>query len=183
MFEKLIDLIINFLELFKFWQVINEFEQGVVLTLGRPRNRRFLGLSGHPLLGPGIHFVWPMAIDSVLIDNVVPTTVSLKPQSLTTRDGVAIVISVAITWKIKNIQKLLLEVEDADGALVDSAHGAVCDLVSENTWEQIQLLEFSEQLTKVVRKKAFRWGIEVEEVYISDKTRARSIRLIGEMKL
>lgn len=181
MFERLIDLVINFLELFKFWIVIDEFERGVVLTLGKPRDKRFLGFFGGYLLEPGIHWVWPMAIESVLTDNVVPTTVSLKPQSLTTKDGASIVISVAITWKIKDIRKLLLDVEDADGALVDSAHGAVCDLVSKNTWADIQLPEFSKELTRSVRKKAFRWGIEVDEVYVSDKVQTPSIRIIGDI--
>lgn len=178
MFERLIDLVIDFLGLFKFFAVLDEYEQGVVLTWGRPRNRRFLGLFGSHLLGPGFHWVWPFGIEKVLSDNVVPTTKNLEPQSLTTRDGVGIVVSAAITWKIKNIRKMLLEVENPDEALQDSTYGAIGQIVESSTWAEICQPEFSENLAKAIRRKAFRWGIEVDEVYIVDKTKSLSLRLI-----
>lgn len=178
MFERLIDLLVDFLGLFKFFTVLDEFEEGIVLTWGRPRNKRFLGLFGQSHVGPGFHWIWPLAIEQVLVDNVVLTTSKLDSQSLTTRDGVGIIISAAITWKIKYVRKMLLEVESPDEALEDSTYGVIGQMVESRTWSEICDPAFTDELVKAIRRKAFKWGIEVEEVYIVNKTRSVSLRLI-----
>ena len=178
MFERIVDFFIAILDWFCFWTVLDEFEEGVVLTLGRPRQKRFLGLGGSYLLGPGFHFLWPFAIEEVLVDNVVPTTTKLDPQSLTTKDGKSIVISAVITWRIQNIERMLLKVEDAHDALDDVCCGAIGAQVEQATWDEICQPEWSEGLGKEVRKKAMKWGMRIEEVMLADKTKSLSFRLI-----
>jgi len=179
MFEHLINFILDFFGLFKFWVVIDEFERGIVLTLGRPRTKRFFGLFGSYVLEPGVHLMWPFALEEVLVDNVVPTTTKLESQSLTTLDGYAIVVSAVITWKIRNIEKVLLEVEHPDQALEDSAYGIIGKLIGQTPWEELCDPDFSDILTKAIRRKAFKWGIEVEDLSLADKTRSKSLRIIG----
>ena len=180
MLERLIDLVLNFLRLFMFWVVVDEFESAIVLTLGKARENRFLGLFGTYELGPGIHLVWPFNIDRILRANVVPTTSNLSIQSLTTLDNVSITISAVVTWKIRNVQKMLLKVENPTEALDDSTYGVLAECVQTRTWENIQSPRFSEIVTKAVRRKASRWGIHVEDVSLADKTKSLPIRLLNE---
>lgn len=180
MFDRLIDLLIEFLSLFQFWIVIDEYEEAVVLTLGRPRNKRFLGLFGSNHLKPGFHFKWPFNIDMVYAENVVPTTTNLLTQSLTTKDGVNIVVSAVVTWQIRDIKKMLLKVEEPQRALADSTYSVIANVIESCVWEEIRDDTFNQTLTKAVRKKAFTWGIQVDDVSLADKVRTPTIRLVQE---
>jgi len=168
MLERLFDFILNFISLFIFWVVIDDFEEGVVLRLGR-FNRE---------LKPGFHWIMPFGFESVFTDNVVPTTNNLGACTLTCSCGTNIVIAAIVTWKIRDIRKVLLEVEGADQAMVDSTYGAIADAVMSKSWAEIVTPEFPEYLTSVVRKQCFRWGIEVMKVSLSDLGKVKSIRLV-----
>jgi len=50
-------------------------------------------------------------------------------------------------------------------------------LIAAHTWEQIQAEDFAEVLTKACRKQAWRFGIEIQRVQLSDLTIARTYRL------
>ena len=62
MFDRLFDFISGIIDLFVFWVIVDEYERGVVKTLGKRRRSK-------PVLAPGFHFVWPLGIDEVLVDN------------------------------------------------------------------------------------------------------------------
>src|SRR6185295_11325301 len=101
MFDRLFDIVFQFLDLFKFWVVLDPFEQGVVLRLGKYQRT----------VSEGFHFVYPFNVDNVLVDNVVPRTINLGEQGLTTKDGKTITVSAVVTAKISDIRKALLDVE------------------------------------------------------------------------
>lgn len=178
MFERLIDLFVDFLSLFKFLVVINEFERGIVLTLGRPRERR-LGFKSKYLLDPGVHFVWPFAIEHVFVANVVPATARLDVQSLTTSDGHSIVIAVVLTWRVTSIEKMTLKVEDYKTALQDVCCGVIGTSVERSTWAEIHTVEWNDVVGKEIRRRAMRWGMGVDDVMFVDKTRSLSFRIMG----
>ena len=150
-----------------FWTVIDKFEEGVQMRLGKPKRT----------LQPGLRFILPFGIDEVLTDNVVPTTTSLDTQSLTTKDGKSIVIEAVLTHKIVDIQKILLEVEDADDALTDSASGYIAEQVTQHTWAQVRKPEFPKSLKPHIQRQARKWGIGVTKVQFSDCALAPSYRL------
>jgi regulator of protease activity HflC (stomatin/prohibitin superfamily) len=105
MLDRLFDFITDILELFQFWVVIDEYERGVVKTLGKRRRK-------NPVLDPGFHFVFPLGIDEVLVDNVVPCVDEFDEQSLTTKDGKAITLNAVVMWSISDIQKILFDVRN-----------------------------------------------------------------------
>jgi len=201
MFDRILDKVLEFLGWFTFWTVVREFERGVILRLGSfhrevgpddgvalvegaewIRWRRLWRVQlwrprliyGRPT---GLHWVLPFAIDDALVDNVVPRTVSLSAQSLTTKDGKQIVVSAVVTAAISNIRKALLKVEGVDHALMDSCYAAIASAVSHAEWGQLATDEFNENLTKACRAQAWRYGIEIERVQLSDLSLCRSIRL------
>jgi regulator of protease activity HflC (stomatin/prohibitin superfamily) len=167
MFDRLIDLFLQCIDLFRFFVVIDEFERAIVLRLGRY----------HKTLEPGLHFILPFNIDNALVDNVVPRTQNLGSQGLTTADGKTITLSAVVTAQIRDIRKSLLEIENVDAALMDSCYATIGDLVVAHSWETILKPEFSEVLLKACRKQAFKYGIEILRVQLSDLTPSRAIRL------
>ncbi len=170
MFDRLVDLFVEFFGLFQCYTFINQFEEGVVLRCGK-YNRTVL---------PGWRWILPLALESVLVDNVVPTTLALGVQSLHTKDGHHINIQGVLLWKITDIRKVLLDVEDAEDALTDASTGYISDSVAENNWDDIRDSRFSKNLKSIIQAQAREWGIRVMKVYISDCSKSRSIRLWHE---
>jgi regulator of protease activity HflC (stomatin/prohibitin superfamily) len=169
-FDKLIDLIVQFIHLFQFFFVIRCYERAIVLRFGKM----------HRLANPGLHWKFPFNIEVYLSANVVPETMIIGPQSLTTKDGVSIVISSVVTFCIEDVQKFLLEVEGAHQVIEDSAVGIVSHFIVERTWGQLGDTDVGNELTKAVRRQAKRYGVEIINVQISDFTRSRSFRLMQQ---
>lgn len=167
MFDRLIDLILSSLQAFLFFTIIDVYEKGVILRLGRY----------HRTIEPGFHFIAPFFVDRVLTDTVVPTTKVLGTQSLTTQDGVSVVLEAVVTYRTHDIRRLLLEVENAESAMRDACYGVISRAVTYAQWDDLRTAAFVDQLTKDVRKRAFKFGIEVQDVQLGDLARSRSIRL------
>ena len=167
MIEKLIDLVVAVFEYFIPFEVIDSYQKGVVLRLG----------VFHRELEPGFHWVWPLRIERVLVMDVVPYTLNLKAQSLTTSDGKSVVISAVVTSKVHRIQKALLECNSVNNVLEDSCYGQVAALVASHTWDEVRSESFNELLTEACRKRAFAFGVEITRVQLSDCAPSRALRL------
>lgn len=171
MFDRLFDFIHEFLDLFVFWVVIDEFERGVVKTAGKRRRKQCT-------LDPGFHFVWPLGIDEVLVDNVVPCVDEFEEQSLTTSDGKSITLKAVVMWSIADIEKLLFDVEDADSALEEATCGTIGEIVAGATWEEVHSPQFQKTVERKVRARVRKWGIKIHTVQFKDLTQSRAIRLL-----
>lgn len=128
-------------------------------------------------LEPGLHWIYPFGIDRVLEDNVVPTTRGLSPQSLVTSDGHSVTVAVLVTFQTSDVKKLLLEIEGAESVMIDATYGIVAAEVGKTPWDDLRTEAFAERVTKNVRRRAFRYGIEVLQVQFSDIAKCRSHRL------
>lgn len=167
MFDKLIDVLVSIADQFRFFQVIREFERGVVLRFGKFSRS----------LEPGFHWILPFSIENVVLDNVVPRTVNLGAQALTTKDGKNVVVSGVVTAAIRDIEKALLEVESVDDAIKDSCYATIAALISAATWDEIRSEEFVDRLTKACRKQAWKYGVEITRVQLSDIALAKALRV------
>lgn len=167
MLDRLFDLILQVLHLFKFWYVVEPFQRATCVSLGTMIRE----------WGPGIHFKAPLNVDTIFEDNVVPRAISLKPQSLITADQKQVVITVVLTYAISDIQIFTMEVESADDVVTNCAYGFITDLVLRRTWEEISKPEFITELRRRIRQKAEKWGVHVVDVQLADLSPARSYRL------
>jgi regulator of protease activity HflC (stomatin/prohibitin superfamily) len=122
----------------------------------------------------------PLNFETALVDNIVPTTAELGVQSLHTSDGCHINIQGVLLWRISDIRKVLLDVENADDALMDAATGYISEMVADHTWDEIRSSDFVKALRSNIQEQARKWGIRVMKVYISDCSKTRAIRLWHE---
>ena len=169
MLDRLIDFLLSIIQMFQFWTVVNEYERGVVLRLGRFKRE----------IGPGLTWCIPFYVDHVLVDNVVNRVVELGPQSLTTKDGKDVTVNAVVTASIKDIKKALLEVEGVDHALADACCAAVGEHVNDTDWTDLRGELSYDTLTKACRRQAFKYGIEIHRVQLKDLTRCRSLRILA----
>jgi regulator of protease activity HflC (stomatin/prohibitin superfamily) len=168
-FDKLVDILIQFLELGKFWFVCEPYQAAVKTRLGT-----FV-----TVLEPGFHWCWPLGIDHILIENTVPRTHTLGAQSATTSDGVSVGFEAVITVKVCDVKAALLEVEHSEDAVKDSCAGTIGQVLSTVTWGDILAGDVVlDQITSACRKKGLKFGLKVMAVQFSSMAKTRSIRLL-----
>jgi regulator of protease activity HflC (stomatin/prohibitin superfamily) len=166
--DRLIDFLLQFVTLFRFWVILNQYEQGVLLRLGK-----FV-----KVLEPGLTWKWPFGIDTCLEESVVPTTHTLGNESITSKDGKGVGFHAIITYRVRDIKKALLEVADTDHAVRDSCSGEIGRVLREHTWCDIVGSDILEELTSACRKRGFRYGIEIMSVQLAGLALVKSIRLM-----
>lgn len=167
-FEKLIDLMVQFLEFFRVCTVIDTYERGVRLRFGKFVDE----------LDPGLHFQWPFFIDNILNENVVPKLYQLCTQSVATRDDKPLAVGAVVCYSVRSISKALLEVENVNHAVADSCQATLTELILESTWDEVRAPDFSAKVTALCRKRAWKYGIEIESVRFCELAIVRTYRTI-----
>ncbi len=167
MLDRLIDLIKEWLEFLQFVTIIDSYERGVVLRWGRL----------HRVLEPGLHWYWPLNVEQVFTHPVVLDTMPLREQSLTTADGVSVVLTGVISYEVVDVAKLLLEVQGARNAIEDAACGVIGDKVVRSTWQEVSDAAFANAVAIEVRRNAKKYGIHVTQLLFQDLTKSRSLRV------
>jgi len=169
MFDKLVDLIVSWIDQILPVVIIPSYEEGVRLSFGKFRK----------VLYPGIHFKIPFA-DEIIRQHVVVTTLSLPSQSLYTSDKQNIVVKGVIKYKIADVKTFLLEVYDAQDALSDMTLGIIKNIIISIPGDKCIDPELDNILTKKVRAESKKWGVEIQQVTLTDVAPIRSYRLIND---
>ena len=178
MFDKLVDLIVSWIKLFFFTYVLHADQRGIVLRFGRHVRD----------VGPGWHFKWPFDIDEVFFREITPSTLTVGPQSLTTKDDRDVVVSVLVTYQIEDVRRTIIEIQGVLPVLHYATYGVVSDFVMKHTWAELRNvratddtreLDLDNEIAKAVRRRAKKYGVHIIDVQFCDLTKSRSLRLIG----
>lgn len=169
MFDKLVELLTNWWIEIKPIVIVRHYEEAVLLRFGKFKS----------VLKPGMHFKIPM-FDEVIDQHVVVTTLSLDAQSLYTKDKQNIVVKGLVKYRIADVKIFLLEVWDAQDAISDMSQSIIKNVIMSMTLEECTDAELDNALTKKVRVEAKKWGVEVQQVTLTDLAPIRSIRLIND---
>lgn len=172
MLDRLIDLLIECLGLFRFWHIVDPYEEALVLRFGKL----------HRHLKPGFNWVIPLGVETALSEHTVPAIHSLGNESVTTVDGKSIAFHAIVTFQVRDIEKLLLKVEDGNHAVMDACSGEVARILRQSTLDEINKPDMLDKLTDAARKRGFRYGVEIMSVQLASMTVCRAIRIMGEMK-
>lgn len=158
------------------FEVLDEYEGGVVLRWGK-WNRT---------IGPGLRWHWPFGIEEILSTVVVRRVAYGDVQSCDSKDGVSINISPIIVFHVGNVKRWLLEVDDAEDALLDITYGIVEENVNCTEARWIKDDEFKADILAEVKDEGKTWGARVQEIKFSDRSKSKALRLwtgSGHMEL
>lgn len=148
-------------------KVINQYERGVVLTLGR-----FTGLRQ-----PGLRVVVPIFQRLMRVD-VRSTPIDVPKQEIITRDNVTAGVDAVVYFRVLDAPKAVLETTNYVYATSQFAQAALRDVTG--NFELDELLskreEISEKIKEIVDAQTSQWGIDVENVKI------QNIELPSDMK-
>tara|TARA_R110000868_G_scaffold117035_2_gene310990 strand:+ start:1402 stop:1932 length:531 start_codon:yes stop_codon:yes gene_type:complete len=170
MFDKLIDFVIEWFNTILPVTVIPSYEMGVLLRFGKFK----------AVLEPGLHFKIPF-VDDVIRQHVVVTTLSLPAQSLYTLDKQNIVVKGVIKYKISDIKTFLLEVYDAKDAISDMTLSIIKNVITALPSEKCTDPDLDATLTKKARVEARKWGVDIQQVTLTDVAPIRSYRIINDV--
>jgi regulator of protease activity HflC (stomatin/prohibitin superfamily) len=162
LFEKLLSV---FPKIF----IVAPYEAGVRITFGkrlRPKK------SGWYIIWPLIQrFVW-MEIQTQVVD--------LRVQSVRTKDDKDIVISGAIQFTIKDIEKAIINIQDIDKAIETVALGIIVDFIHSKTLQECSDVDnIKVEILKGLRDVVRNWGVKIERVFITDFGKGRNLRLFS----
>ena len=166
--QILFEFLWSIMELFQCWTVVDAYERGVILRLGKFQR----------IIEPGFHWMIPLGIDRAMTHEVILTTRETDEQSLVTADDKKIVISVMVAYTLTDIKKILLEIEDAETVLENFVYGAVSDLVMTNDYDLILRERWLDELTLIVTEQAETLGMTVQKVVIVNLSEIRTLRLL-----
>jgi regulator of protease activity HflC (stomatin/prohibitin superfamily) len=169
MFDKLVDLVINWIEQILPVVIIPSYEEGVMMRFGKFKK----------VLSGGVYFKIPF-FDEILRQHVVVTTISLPAQSLYTLDKQNFVVKGVIKYRIADVKVFLMEVYDAQDALSDMTMSIIKNVVISSPAEKCIDPELDTILTKKARVEAKKWGVDIQQVTLTDVAPIRSYRLIND---
>ena len=127
---------------------------------------------------PGLYVYWPAVTEVVLLPTVCHP-VNLPPQSLTTRDGKTVLVSVTLVVEVADVVKALAKTWDVDQMIADVAGAATMEVVSERTWKELRQDDAVEDLVRAARRLLRPYGVRVVKGRFTDCARHTVIRTIG----
>jgi regulator of protease activity HflC (stomatin/prohibitin superfamily) len=155
--EFLIPIII-FIVLISLKQV-NEYERGVVYTMGRFSY----------IIGPGWKLVIPIFQSFRKVD-IRTKAVDVPKQDTITKDNVTCKMNAVIYYKVTDAGKTINEVEDVFYAMLQLAQTTMRRVASEATLDELlsQREKIATKILAIVDKHATEWGIDVQTVELKD---------------
>ena len=148
-------------------KVINQYQRGIVLTLGKYTGTR----------QPGLRIVVPIIQKMIRVD-VRSTPIDVSKQEVITKDNVTAGIDAIVYFRVVDPVKAVLETTNYVYATSQFAQAALRDVTG--NFELDDLLskreEISERIKEIVDAETSKWGIDIENV------KMQNIELPQDMK-
>ena len=148
-------------------KIVNQYERGVVLTLGR-----FTGLRE-----PGLRIVVPVFQRIIRVD-IRSMPIDVSKQEIITKDNVTAGVDAIVYIRVIDAPKAVLETTNYVYATSQFAQAALRDITG--NFELDELLskreEISQKIKEIVDSQTDQWGVDVEAVKI------QNIELPSDMK-
>ena len=148
-------------------RVVNQYERGVTLTLGKYTGTRSPGLTWI-LIGIQRMYKVDMRI----------ATVDIPQQEVITKDNVTVGINAVVYFKVRSAEKAILEIQDFRHSVALYAQATLRDVIGEVELDTLlsQRDQIAEEIKKIVDEATDPWGIEVDYIKMQD------IELPADMK-
>ena len=140
-------------------KVINQYERGVVLTLGK-----FSGIRA-----PGLRIVIPVFQQMIRVD-VRSTPIDVPKQEVITKDNVTVGVDAVVYFRVIDAPKAVLETTNYIYATSQFAQAALRDVTGNVDMDDLlsKREEISQQIKEIVDRQTDQWGIDVENVKIQN---------------
>lgn len=148
-------------------RIVNQYERGVILTLGKYTGTR----------KPGLNIIIPIVQVMHKVDMRL-ATVDVPRQEVITKDNVTVSVDATVYFKVANADKAILEVQNYRLATAQYAQAALRDVVGKVELDTLlsERDQISAEIRKIVDAATEPWGIDVPDVNI------QNVELPADMK-
>lgn len=138
---------------------VNQYERGVVLTLGKYSGTK----------GPGWRIIIPIFQRMLKIDMRVKA-VDVPDQKAITKDNISVNVNAVIYYKVSDAEKAVLEVEDFFYAISQLAQTTMRNVVGAVELDELLASRdvISDRIRNIVDLASDPWGIKVDNVELKD---------------
>ncbi|MDP3836930.1 MAG: SPFH domain-containing protein [bacterium] len=145
--------------LLAFLKQVNQYERGVVFTMGRYSY----------VMQPGWRLLIPIFQTFRKVD-VRIKAVDVPDQRAITRDNVPVTVNAVIYYKVAAAEKAIIEVENFQYAISQYAQTTMRNIVGEATLDELlgQREKIADRIREIVDKETDEWGIKVNNVELKD---------------
>lgn len=148
-------------------KIIDQYERGVILTLGS-----FTGV-----LNPGLRIVIPLIQRLIRVDLRI-TTSDIPQQEVITKDNVPVGINAVVYFQVEKPEDAVLKIQDFAYAVTQYSQTALRDVIGGVELDTLltEREQIAEQIKALVDKETAGWGINVTAIKMQD------IELPADMK-
>lgn len=152
-------IVVGVILLLSFIRQINQYERGIVLTMGRYSSTK----------QPGWRLIIPIFQSMQKVDIRIKT-VDVPEQEAITKDNIPVGINAVIYYRVMDPQKAVLDVENFYYAVSQLAQITMRNVVGSVTLEELlrDRDTISAQIQKIVDEATDPWGIKVDDVDLKD---------------
>ena len=140
-------------------KIVNQYERGVVLTLGR-----FTGVRE-----PGLRLLVPYLQRMVRVD-IRSTPIDVPKQEVITKDNVTVGVDAVVYFRVIDAPKAVLETTNYVYATSQFAQAALRDVAGNADMDELLSNRdvISQKIKEIVDAETDKWGIDVENVKIQN---------------
>ncbi len=148
-------------------KIVNQYERGVILTLGK-----FTGIKN-----PGLRIVVPIFQRMIRVD-IRSTPIDVPKQEVITKDNVTVGVDAVVYFRVIDAPKAVLETTNYIYATSQFAQAALRDVAGNADMDELlsKREQISQQIKEIVDAQTDQWGIDVENVKV------QNIELPADMK-
>ncbi len=154
------------------FRVLNEYERGVVYTLGR----------SSPVKGPGLIILIPILQKMVRVDMRVQT-LSVPNQDVISKDNVSVKVNAVVYYRVIDADKAINQVYNFHVATSELSQTTLRAVLGKHELDDMlsERDKLSTDVRKILDEKTGHWGIKVESVELKNvDITERMIQAIGK---
>jgi regulator of protease activity HflC (stomatin/prohibitin superfamily) len=138
---------------------INQYERGVRFTFGKFTS----------IMEPGWRIVLPVIQGYQRVD-VRTKAVDVPDQNAITKDNVSVRVNAVIYYKVSDVSKAIIEVEDFKYAISQYAQTTMRNIVGEVTLDELLSSrdKIADRIREIVDQETGAWGLKVQNVELKD---------------
>src|ERR671933_2460121 len=141
-------------------RIVNEYERGVIFSLGRVRG---------PAKGPGLFFLVPIRDRMIKVD-LRTVTMDVPPQDIITRDNVPARVNAVVYFRVMDPNKSVIEVENHVLATSQISQTTPRSVLGQKDLDDMLTNReaINEELQRIIDEQTDPWGVKVSVVEVKD---------------
>ena len=150
-------LLVGLLLLARSARIVNQYEKGIVMRMGKYHN----------LVSSGLTIIMPLT-DSMIRVDMREQVISVPPQKLITKDNVTVEVDAVVYYKVVDPVKSQFEVQDFGYACTTLAQTNLRNLIGDRTLDETLVARdmINTNLRHVLDEATNNWGVKVTRVEV-----------------